>query len=88
MNRDDFFKAVLKQFFYDFVKNPATIIWDDSYNVLTLTFKARKHDCIIRIYADHYIMISSTNKGPFDINNFDIEEFKEKYKFISDEIPF
>lgn len=88
MNREEFFKSILKQFFYDFIKNPASIVWDNNYEVYTITFKAIRQDCIIRIYSDHYIMISSSNKGPFSINNFDIDEFKEKYKYITDEIPF
>lgn len=88
MNRDEFFKNVLKQFFYEFAKTPATISWENDYKVYTIKIKLPSHDCYVRIYEDYCIMISSTNKGPIKLEEFDIELFKEKYKFISDEIPF
>lgn len=88
MNRDEFFRAVLKHFYYEFARTPSLIKWTDNYGVLTITVENISHDCIVRIYSEHYIMISSTNKGPFNIDNFDIEEFKEKYTYLSDNIPF
>lgn len=88
MNKEEFFKQVLKQCFYEFVKAPASITWDNDYNILTISVKMKQYDWYIKIYDDKVILISSTGKGPLVLNSFDINEFKDALAMISDNIPF
>lgn len=88
MTRDDFFKQVLKQCFYEFAKKPATISWDNDYNTYTVTVKMKDFDWYVRIYESHVLLLSSTGKGPYKMESFDVDELKEKLAMLSDNIPF
>jgi len=88
MTRDEFFKLVLKHMFYEFAKNPSDISWDSTFNAITIRIKTKGHDTFVRIYEEHYIIFSSSTKGPFQSNGLNIDEFKLKYSHITDEVPF
>ena len=88
MTRDEFFKQVLKQCFLELVKEPTTITWDNDYNVYTITMKKKSFDWYIKIYEEHVLLLSSNGKGPYRMDEFDVDVLKVKLKGISDEIPF
>lgn len=88
MTRDEFFKQVLKQCFLELVKEPTTITWDNDYNVYTITMKKKSFDWYIKIYEEHVLLLSSNGKGPYRMEEFDVDALKVKLKDISDEIPF
>lgn len=89
--KEDFFKAVLKLFFYEVFKTPSKVYWDDKYNVITVTLKLPSLDYIVRIYDDHYTCMTSHSHPGYQVhthalNNIEFEGFFKTV--LLDDIPF